>query len=142
MARHRSLGNALLTPEKMAFIKGEAQNPAEPIDESRLSAKSNAVIAPVVEHTPAASVAERSPRQANVSRRSSYPASELVPRGTPPPAAGEYLVAVTTRLQAGTADALRRAHLEQKLNRREPATQQEIIELAVQEWLRANLFLG
>jgi hypothetical protein len=50
-------------------------------------------------------------------------------------------VAITTRLQARTADALRRAYLEQKLNRLEPATQQEIIELAVQQWLRANSFL-
>ena len=32
-------------------------------------------------------------------------------------------------------------HLEQKLNRCEPATQQEIIELAVQQWLRSHAFL-
>jgi hypothetical protein len=48
---------------------------------------------------------------------------------------------LTTRLQPRTANALRRAYLEQKLARREPATQQEIVEAALQAWLTLNGFL-
>lgn len=52
-----------------------------------------------------------------------------------------YLVAITTRLKSKTADALRRAHLEQKLHRHKPDTQQDIIEAAVQHWLIQHAFL-
>lgn len=52
-----------------------------------------------------------------------------------PLANDEYLVAVTTRLHADTAEALRQAHLKQKLSRQEPATQQDIIETALRDWL-------
>lgn len=51
------------------------------------------------------------------------------------------LVPLTTRLMPATAEALRRAHLEQKLRRATPSTQQEIVEAAVTEWLRAHDFL-
>jgi len=50
------------------------------------------------------------------------------------------LVPLTTKLRRKTVHSLRRAYLEQKLNGRTPATQQEIIEEAVAEWLRRNGF--
>ncbi|MDZ4782055.1 MAG: hypothetical protein SGJ19_17545 [Planctomycetia bacterium] len=48
---------------------------------------------------------------------------------------------ITTKLQYGTVQALRRAYLEQKLNHATPDTQQEIVEFAVQDWLKRNGFL-
>ena len=55
---------------------------------------------------------------------------------------GEMRVPLTTRLQPRTAHALRRAHLEQRLNGLLPATQQEIVEAAVYEWLRQHGYIG
>ncbi len=51
------------------------------------------------------------------------------------------LVPIATRLRPATAAALKRAGLEQKLNGQEPSSLQEIIELAIQRWLRDNRFL-
>jgi hypothetical protein len=52
----------------------------------------------------------------------------------------EMLVPLTTKLRRKTVHSLRRAHLEQKLNGQTPATQQEIIEEAVADWLSRNGF--
>lgn len=54
---------------------------------------------------------------------------------------GHLLAPLTTRIQPETADALKRAYLEQKLRRRRPATQQEIIETALSDWLARNGYL-
>lgn len=54
---------------------------------------------------------------------------------------GEVRVPLTTRLQSATADALRRANLEQRLKRLRPATQQDIVEIAVHEWLKRHGYL-
>ncbi len=143
MAKHRSLSNALLSPEKMAFIKGQESNQADTTVDIQPPIQLNAVVVPVVELT-----AETSRKQPDIEpastpsvRLSQLIQQDPVSRATTPPANDDYLVAMTTRLRARTADALRRAHLEQKLNRLEPATQQDIIELAVQQWLRKNSFL-
>ncbi|BBO34268.1 hypothetical protein PLANPX_3880 [Lacipirellula parvula] len=45
------------------------------------------------------------------------------------------LVPVTIRLPRRTAQALRRAHLEQRLKDAKPDTQQEIAEEALADWL-------
>lgn len=50
------------------------------------------------------------------------------------------LVPITTKLRRRTYHALRRAYLQQKLRHRTPATQQEIVESAVGEWLTRNGF--
>jgi hypothetical protein len=143
MAKHRSLSNALLSPEKMAFIKGQESDRADTTGDLKPPIQSNAVVVPVVELT-----AETSQKQPNIEPeprpivRPSLPTRhDAISHATTPSANDDYLVAITTRLQARTADALRRAYLEQKLNRLEPATQQEIIELAVQQWLKSNSFL-
>jgi len=51
-----------------------------------------------------------------------------------------FLISLTTRLSPATAEALRRAALEQRLRRRRPHTQQEIVEAAVRHWLTTNGF--
>ena len=51
------------------------------------------------------------------------------------PLGRQTLVPLTTRIGQQTADALRRAYLQQKLNRRLPDTQQEIVEAALRQWL-------
>jgi hypothetical protein len=52
------------------------------------------------------------------------------------------VVSITTRLTQATAEALRRASLERKLAGTTPSSQQEIIELAVSNWLRDNDFMN
>ena len=143
MAKHRSLSNALLSPEKMAFIKGQEANQADIVADMQTPIKSNAVVIPIVELAPETSptLPDAQPVTKPSVKRSKPVPDDPLPHSTTTPANDDYLVAITTRLQARTADALRRAYLEQKLNRLEPATQQEIIELAVQQWLRKNSFL-
>ncbi|MCI0332347.1 MAG: hypothetical protein L0228_03875 [Planctomycetes bacterium] len=143
MAKHRSLSNALLSPEKMAFIKGQETNQVDNAPDLQPPVQSNAVVVPVVELAAEASsnFPETQPVKNPSVKRTQPIQDDPIARSTTTPANDDYLVAITTRLQARTADALRRAYLEQKLNRCEPATQQEIIELAVQQWLRKNAFL-
>ena len=143
MAKHRSLSNALLSPEKMAFIKGQEANQADTVADMQTPIQSNAVVVPIVELAAETSptIPDAQPVTKPSVKRSQAVPDDPIPHSTTTPANDDYLVAITTRLQARTADALRRAYLEQKLNRREPATQQEIIELAVQQWLRKNSFL-
>ena len=138
MAKHRSLSNALLSPEKMAFIKGHDANQADTSADVHTPLQSNAVVVPVVELS--AETADVQPKKKPSAKQSQSTDNAPINRNAIAPANEDYLVAITTRLQARTAEALRRAYLEQKLNRLEPATQQEIIELALQEWLRKNSF--
>lgn len=142
MAKHRSLGNALLSPEKLAFIKGQDANHADRAD-AQPPVQSNAVVVPVMEmstetESPATDV---QPMRKPNARQSQSTYNATTNHNAVAPANEDYLVPITTRLQARTAEALRRAYLEQKLSRREPATQQEIIEAAVQEWLRQTGYL-
>jgi hypothetical protein len=136
MAKHRSLSNALLTPEKLAFIKGQEETPIEPQpkDPSESHDASQSVSKPKPNDSTNTTVSKSITRNTpSLDRRVSV--AEVVPDND------AYRIAITTRLKPRTADALRRAHLEQKLNRREPATQQEIIESAVQYWLREHSYL-
>ena len=50
-------------------------------------------------------------------------------------------VPLTTRLRADYATALKRASLERELNGVEPFTVQEMLEEALEPWLRANGYL-
>lgn len=141
MAKHRTLSNALLSPEKMAFIKGQESDPPLAGEEQDL-VHADAVVVPVVE----LANEQTSPPRVRLTKQSAAAGQgrssrEMEKSVAKSPANDGYVVSITTRLQARTADALRRAHLEQKLNRREPATQQEIIETAVQDWLRENSYL-
>jgi len=53
----------------------------------------------------------------------------------------QVLVPVTVRLPHRMAQALRRAHLEQRLKHAKPDTQQEIVEEALGDWLLRQGFL-
>lgn len=72
------------------------------------------------------------------------PETPATPRSQPStatPAGTVYLVPITTRLKPELADALKRASLERQLARVRPNTVQDIIEEAVEPWLRANGYL-
>jgi hypothetical protein len=136
MAPRRSLGNALeLTADKLAFIQqGSPAENRERGDEGNGRAQVD---------------------EGNSTRREALPTG-ILDRGTTaavetfrppyqdsrPSLIGEVLVPVTTRVRPETANALRRAYLEQKLAQRTPATQQEIIEEALTAWLRQHRFLA
>lgn len=126
MTQRRSLSSALdVTPEKLAFIHGAQPSipqVAEPTAADQPSPMATRRTTPV-----------RPPKAIEKQRER--------PTAQEGPFVGEFLVPLTTRLQPKTADALRRAYLEQKLNRRRPDTQQEIIEAALQGWLRKEGFL-
>ena len=51
------------------------------------------------------------------------------------------LIPVTVRLRPELAGALKRASLERQLSGEEPNTQQELVESALEPWLRDNGFL-
>lgn len=61
-------------------------------------------------------------------------ASEPMPLTTP-------AVSITIRFKQMTAEALRRASLERKLVGISPSSQQDMVELAVSEWLKDNEYL-
>ena len=50
-------------------------------------------------------------------------------------------VPISTRIRAEYADALKRASLERQLNKIEPNTLQDILEEAIEPWLRANGYI-
>ena len=50
-------------------------------------------------------------------------------------------VPISTRIRSEYADALKRASLERQLNKVEPNTLQDILEEAVEPWLRKNGYL-
>lgn len=150
MANRRSLGDALtMTPDKMAFIQGA---PAQPAAETPISL----VAAPVPDSFPE-DVEERgeelsesltsfrpespSRQQHRRSRgRSSRPEREPQDNSLLLGMAN-LLVPLTTRLQPATAAALKRAGLEQRLRGAQPATVQQIVEIAVAEWLQEHDYL-
>lgn len=70
------------------------------------------------------------------------PKRSAKPQPAPQSLHSKVMISVTTRFEQQTAEALRRAHLEQKLKNMQPGTQQEIIEIAVQAWLRDNDYLA
>jgi hypothetical protein len=125
----------------MAFVKGSPAKHEKPTAHEDLVVQANASVLPVVELAADSSppAAQQAPTH-STNKTTREGEGEAVARNSPAPLNDDYLVAVTTRFRARTAEALRRAHLEQKLKRCEPTTQQEIIELAVQEWLRRHAF--
>lgn len=131
MAERRSIGNAMtMTPEKLAFIKGNAAKEktievSPPPEEPRPEAPE-----------PAASAEEVRPRPP---KRQSRGRSEKAPE--PSEVLDQVLVPVTFRLQHRVAQALRRAHLEQRLSHAKPDTQQEIVDEALTAWLTRNGYL-
>jgi len=67
--------------------------------------------------------------------KTTAPAHSLSPS---PPSAR---VPVSTRIRAEYAEALKRASLERQLNKIEPNTLQDILEQAIEPWLRINGYI-
>lgn len=126
MSERRSLSSAMeITPEKLAFIHGTpSATPVQSADSS-----------------PPEMLPTTTGAQKRTTRPRQRPEPDAVIEEGAPSLLGVVLVPLTTRLLPNTADALRRAYLEQKLKGRKPATQQEIVEAAVQGWLRKEGYL-
>lgn len=119
-----------MTPEKVAFIKGESKPAAV---NAKLEEKTIEMETPPKQPDPPRVSARRASRTSN--RRSTIDtrgASEVL---------DQVLVPVTIRLPHRTAQALKRAYLEQRLKHAKPDTQQEIVEEALADWLGRNEFL-
>ena len=57
------------------------------------------------------------------------------------PASPHSRVPISTRIRSEYADALKRASLERQLNKVEPNTLQDILEQAIEPWLRSNGYI-
>jgi hypothetical protein len=141
MAERKSLAEAMtMSPEKLAFIKqgtvGLVQ-PTHPEPKAQPDSPPMA-IEPEIAGTGAEQAIEtgiktaKPQSRARASRRDEPNANEIL---------DQLLVPVTIRLQHRTSQALRRAYLEQRLKHAKPDTQQEIVEMAIVEWLSKHGFL-
>ncbi len=137
MADRRSMSDAIVVdPEKVAFIHGK--KPGDQAAESALSAEKR-------KSTTGGHKLEPSGGQSNGQSQPAKPTRTQPDHAARPqfrPILGEHLVPLTTRLQARTAEGLRRAYLEQKLRQVSPATQQEIVEEALHAWLEIHGYLS
>jgi hypothetical protein len=128
MAERRTLGDAM-TPQQRAFIERGKETKAPSALEQPKPPKTIELTRPQTTEE-----SEMAPRRRSRGRSSeSQPhASEIL---------DQVLVPVTLRLQHRTAQALKRAYLEQKLKHAKPHTLQEIGEEALSEWLRKNGYI-
>lgn len=138
MKTRRTLANAVtMSPDAEAFIRG-APTRSEDVAPIKSTAGTTCVesLQPPAETqgagdtSPVTATSLRSSRR----RRAEAPQPE-------PAFYGDLLVPLTTRIRPATANALRRAHLEQRLRHARPATQQEIVEDALDAWLARHGFL-
>ncbi|BBO33409.1 hypothetical protein PLANPX_3021 [Lacipirellula parvula] len=123
-----------MTPEKLAFINGQSkstvvQTPTSPPKEKKRT------IDIAESRTKSRTEKDAPSRQQRATGRP--------PHGVPSSSEvlDQMLVPVTIRLSHRVANALRRAHLEQRLNHAKPDTQQEIVEEAIFGWLTKQGFL-
>ncbi len=134
MSERRTVTDAVLATTKLdAFIKSGV--PTEP-PPAQLTVTELATVREAA--TRPTRTASTKPRRRTIrdDKDGSTPTSD----GQAQSVLDDLLVPVTTKLRRRTLQALRRAYLEQKLNDRRPATQQEIIEEAVAAWLSGNGF--
>jgi hypothetical protein len=67
--------------------------------------------------------------------------TKATPTTTPASTSRLVRVLVSTRIRSEFADALKRASLERQLNKVEPNTLQDILEQAIEPWLRSNGYI-
>ncbi len=144
MAERRSMGDAMsLTPEKLAFIHSGSTAKASPAADKPQTAPAAKTVE--VELPADANMNSATEDSARPSTRSGRRLSRGRTGSHGVPNSDDVLsqlwMPLTTRLQHGTAVALRRATLEQRLRHATPDTQQEIVDIAVQHWLRQHGFL-
>ena len=64
------------------------------------------------------------------------------PKATPQTSATPFTrVPISTRIRSEYADALKRASLERQLNKTEPNTLQDILEEAIEPWLKSHGYI-
>ena len=144
MANRKSMTDAwTLNPEKIAFIHGGAKGANESGSEP---VATKVVEVPTALEETSRPVSESAPAPALRRGRKPKTASQRVEPSADfsvhPSFEGYQAVWVplTTRLSPATAEGLRRAALELRLQRRKPHTQQEIVEAAIRHWLKTNGF--
>ena len=153
MVNRRSLGDALtMTPDKMAFIQG-ANAQVESV--KAIPPQPLAVAPEPIQEVPEAeergddlpeeSLTTRPEATSRMQTRRSRGRSSRPERERQDDSImlgmANLLVPLTTRLQPPTAAALKRAGLEQRLRGAQPATVQQIVEIAVAEWLEQHDYL-
>ncbi len=123
-----------MTPEKLAFIQGQSKTPPRAPAVSPDRPEPKTIDLEVSPKGPAASdvTPSKTRRSARRPQQETPGASQVL---------DQVLVPVTIRLPHRTAQALRRAYLEQRLKYAKPDTQQEIVEEALSEWLSRQGFL-
>ena len=136
MAERKSLVDAMtMSPEKLAFIKqgttGNIQTEATAQPETAKTIELQ-VPGPDESSKPTKVKSPRPPSKVRASRDEQPNANEIL---------DQVLIPVTIRLPHRTTQALRRAYLEQRLKHSKPDTQQEIVEIALVEWLSTHGFL-
>ena len=151
MGKHRSLNEAIdVDTEVQQFI--EQGRPAEhskaaneAVESPRRERRRRRADQGSPDHEPpdsdslaptAGDVVDTSPK-----RRKSRKSSRSMRESQAVDAVGEMLVPLTTRIRKSTSNALTRAYLEQKLAGELPATQQAIVEEALQAWLKSHRLL-
>ena len=140
VSARRSLGAALqMTPEKLAFIKSTPEpaptmEPTISIAPEVVQTEKTPTVQVPLQQEPTEKPVVRAPRRRQVNEEEDISDEALL--GT-----ANLLVPLTTRLKPRTAAALKRAGLEQKLRGRKPSSVQEIVEIAIQSWLRSAKFL-
>jgi hypothetical protein len=122
-----------MTPAKAAFISGK---PVEAAKEAIRIVPEKAKLEPI--EVPNDGDGEESPKAAPAQRKRKGEGTSIDAHNS---FVGELLVSLTTRIQPRTANALRRAHLEQELRHAKPDTQQDIIEEALAAWLTRHGYL-
>jgi len=122
-----------MTPEKLAFIKGQPVKEARLAPTELLTAKGTAEKLIELESATAETESQKEPRSRSARRSTRSRSSQEMPDASE--LLDQVLVPVTIRLPHRTAQALRRAYLEQRLKHAKPDTQQEIVEEAVGDWL-------
>jgi hypothetical protein len=127
-----------ITPEKLAFIQGTKPPENGPVAKGP---EPSQILSSRPEADEANERGSSRRHQHSKSARRQTERIEAASHTADPSILQGLLVPLTTRLQPETADALRRAYLEQKLARKNPATQQEIIEAALQAWLKVHAYL-
>jgi hypothetical protein len=143
MVERRSMGDALaLDSEKLAFIHGDKAEVETGRGPEKIQAEGRLLERPKPAHEEPGPSGPHTPRRGR--RPKTAPQEPLLaPEILGQTYAGDLpplLVSLTTRLSPATAEALRRASLEQRLRRRRPHTHQEIVEAAVRHWLTTNGF--
>lgn len=133
MVERRSLGDAMnMSPEKLSFIRGSTAKQEKPLPTKEPQAEAKTVELK-------SDTADQEETPSTTRRRNRGRATSDEPLASD--VLDQVLVPVTIRLPHRTAQALKRAYLEQKLKHLKPDTLQEIGELAINQWLRQKGYL-